>query len=231
MWNDLIISFYLIFQTRNFIFITFFLWLFKIVNFIQQHKIHKKTFAFHKKIEMIEKTIKLFLFENDACFRDKTLINCKQTIIHWKFMSNKAIKVHNMLYETKSLTNETVFFSIWLNDSFMFSYEFFKTINLYSYKSFKKFKSLKLITKFLLIFTIHFKNSKYSTKIHNLLKSLLTNYSFFFNRISNYWTFIHVNLNFRKLLLKHFRTRQISLLKLTKFERWITSQFIEFVNN
>ena len=34
----------------------------------------------------------------------------------------------------------------------MFSYEFFKTINLYSYKSFKKLKSLKLVTKSLLNF-------------------------------------------------------------------------------
>ena len=124
------------------------------------------------------------------------------------------------------------FFSIWLNNNFMFSYEFFKTINLYLYKSFKKFKLLKLITKSLSIFIIHFKNSKYSTKIYNLLKSLLTNHSiFFFNRISNYRTFIHVNLNFRKLLLKHFRTRQTSLLKLIKFERWIILRFIIFVNN
>ena len=41
--------------------------------------------------------------------------------------------------------------------------------------------SIKISTKFLLIFTIHFKNSKYLTKIHNLLKSLLTNYSIFFS--------------------------------------------------
>ena len=55
------------------------------------------------------KTIKLFLFENDVYFRDKTLISCKQTIIHYKFMSNEVIKAHNMLCKTKSSTNETTF--------------------------------------------------------------------------------------------------------------------------
>ena len=59
-------------------------------------------------------------------------------------MLNETIKIHNMSYETKNSTNETIFFSIWLNDNFMFSYEFFKTISLYSYKSLKKFKSLKI---------------------------------------------------------------------------------------
>ena len=59
---------------------------------------------------MIEKTIKLFLFENDACFRDKTLINCKQTIIRCEFMSNEAIKTYNMSCKTKSSANETTFF-------------------------------------------------------------------------------------------------------------------------
>ena len=78
---------------------------------IQQHEVYKKTFTFRKRIKMIEKTIKLFLFENDVCFRDKTLINCKQTIIHYEFMSNKTIiKIHNMSYETKNSTNETIFF-------------------------------------------------------------------------------------------------------------------------
>ena len=60
---------------------------------------------------MIEKTIKLFLFENDVCFRDKTLINCKQTIIYCEFMSNETIiKIHDMSYKTKNSTNETIFF-------------------------------------------------------------------------------------------------------------------------
>ena len=62
---------------------------------------------------MIEKTIKLLLFENDIYFRDKTLINCKQIIIRCEFMSNKTIiKIYNILYETTSSTNETIFFSI-----------------------------------------------------------------------------------------------------------------------
>ena len=60
---------------------------------------------------MTEKTIKLLLFENDACFRDRTLINCKQIIIFCEFMSNEAIiKVHDMLCETENSTNETTFF-------------------------------------------------------------------------------------------------------------------------
>ena len=60
---------------------------------------------------MIKKTIKLFLFENDVCFRDKTLINCKQIITFCKFMSNKAIiKTHNILCETRNSTNEIIFF-------------------------------------------------------------------------------------------------------------------------
>ena len=78
---------------------------------IQFHEIHKKTSAFRKKIEIIKKTIKLFLFENDVCFRDKTLINCKQIIIHYEFMSNETIiKIHDMSCETKNSTNETTFF-------------------------------------------------------------------------------------------------------------------------
>ena len=60
---------------------------------------------------MTKKTIKLFLFENDVCFRDKTLINCKQTIIHCEFMSNEAIKIYNMSCEAKNSTNEITFFS------------------------------------------------------------------------------------------------------------------------
>ena len=69
---------------------------------IQQHEIYEKTLASRKKIEIIEKTTKLFLFENDVCFRDKTLINCKQIITHCEFMSNKTIiKTHNMSCEKK----------------------------------------------------------------------------------------------------------------------------------
>ena len=76
---------------------------------IQQHEIHEKAFAFRKKIEMIERTIKLFLFENDVFFRDKTLINCKQTIIRCEFMLNEAIiKAHDMSCE-KNSTNEAVY--------------------------------------------------------------------------------------------------------------------------
>ena len=51
--------------------------------------------------------IKLFLFENDACFRDRTLTSYKQTIIHCESMSNEAIKTHDMLCETESPANET----------------------------------------------------------------------------------------------------------------------------
>ena len=56
------------------------------------------------------KAIKLFLFENDVCFRDKTLINCKQIIIYCEFMSNETIKVYNMSCEAKSSANETISF-------------------------------------------------------------------------------------------------------------------------
>ena len=58
---------------------------------------------------MIERTTKLFLFENDACFRDKTLINCKQIIIRCEFISNEAIKAYNMSCKTRSSTNEAAF--------------------------------------------------------------------------------------------------------------------------
>ena len=58
---------------------------------------------------MIKKTIKLFLFENDACFRGKTLTNCKQIITHCEFMSNETIiKAHDMSYE-KNSKNETIY--------------------------------------------------------------------------------------------------------------------------
>ena len=123
--------------------------------------------------------------------------------------------VKQEVQQTKQL-----FFSIWLNDNFMFSYEFFKTINLYSYKSFKKFKSLKLITKFLSNFHNSFQKFEIFNKNSQFIEKFINeSFNFFFNRTSNYRTFIYVNLNFRKLLLKHFRTRQILLLKLIKFER------------
>ena len=144
---------------RNFIF-TFFLWLnIQAVDFfieIQQHEIHKKAFVFRKKIKMIERTTKLFLFENDVCFRNKTLINCKQTIIHCEFMLNETIiKIHDMSCETKSSTNETTFFFDLIEWRFHVLVRVFKTINLF--KSFKRLKSLKLVTKSLSIFTIHLK--------------------------------------------------------------------------
>ena len=59
---------------------------------------------------MIEKTIKLLLFENDACFRDKTLTNYKQIITRCESMSNEAIKAHDMSCETESSTNKAAFF-------------------------------------------------------------------------------------------------------------------------
>ena len=62
---------------------------------------------------MIEKTTKLLLFENDVCFRDKTLTSCKQTITRCEFMSNEAIKAHDMSCETESSANEaTSFFDL-----------------------------------------------------------------------------------------------------------------------
>ena len=61
---------------------------------------------------MIKKTIKLFLFENDVCFCDKTLINCKQTIIRCEFMLNETIKAYDMSHKTKSSINETIFFDL-----------------------------------------------------------------------------------------------------------------------
>ena len=80
---------------------------------VQHFEIHKKATAFRKRIEMIERTIKLFLFENDVCFRDKTLTSCKQTIIRCEFMLNEAIKAHNMSCETEnSAKRNSFFFSI-----------------------------------------------------------------------------------------------------------------------
>ena len=116
MWNDLTIFFYLVFQIRNFISI-FFLWfhskqwIFSLKFNFMKFKNSWKSICFSQKTWNDWKATKLFLFENDACFRDKTLISCKQTIIHCEFMSNEAIiKVHNMPCETKSSANETVFF-------------------------------------------------------------------------------------------------------------------------
>ena len=87
----------------------------------------------------------------------------------------------------------------------MFSYEFFKIINLF--KSFKKLKSLKLVTKFLSIFTIHLKFEILNKNSQFIEKFINESFNFFFNRTSNHRAFIYVNLNFQKLLLKHFRTR------------------------
>ena len=55
----------------------------------------------------------------------------------------------------------------------MFSYEFFKTINLYSYKSFKKFKSLKLITKFLSNFHNSFQKFEIFNKNSQFIKKFI----------------------------------------------------------
>ena len=62
-------------------------------------------------------------------------------------------------------------------------------------------------------FEIFNKNSQFIKKFIDEL------FNFFFNRTLSYRTFVYVNLNLRKLLLKHFRTRQTLLLKLIKFER------------
>ena len=128
--------------------------------------------------------------------------------------------------------NETAFFFRfdWMTIS-CFRTSFSKRLIYIRINRLKSSNRWKLITKFLSTFTIHFKNSIYSTKIHFIEKSISELFNFLFNRTSSHRTFIHVNLNFRKLLLKHFRTRQTSLLKLTKFERWIISRFIIFVNN
>ena len=87
----------------------------------------------------------------------------------------------------------------------------------------------KLITKFLSIFTIHFRNSIYSAKIHFIKKSINESFNFLFNRTSNYRTFIH-KFESSKTVVKTFLNQiKFSLLKrLTKFERWIISKIIEF---
>ena len=103
----------------------------------------------------------------------------------------------------------------------MFSYEFFKMASLF--KSFKKFKSLKLITKFLSIFTIHLKFRIFSKDSQFIEKFISEPLIFFFNRTSSYRASIHVNLNFRKLLLKHSRTRQTSIIKIDK--NWALNSF------
>ena len=138
-----------------------------------------------------------------------------------KFM---ICRVRQKVQQTKQF-----FFSTWLNDDFMFSYKFFKMTNLF--RSLKRFKSLKLVTKFLSTFTIHLKFEIFNKNSQFIEKFINESLNFFFNRTSSHRTFIHVSLNLRKLLLKHSRTRQTSLLKLTKFKRWIASRFIEFVNN
>ena len=115
MWNDLTIFFYLVFQIRNSI-PTLFLWFhsrqwtFSLkFNFMKFKDLWKST-CFSQKNWNDWKAIKLFLFENDACFRDKTLTSCKQTITHCEFMSNETIKAHDMPCKTKSSTNEATFF-------------------------------------------------------------------------------------------------------------------------
>ena len=55
----------------------------------------------------------------------------------------------------------------------MFSYEFFKTINLYSYKSFKKLKSLKLITNFLSNFHNSFQKFEILNKNSQFIKKFI----------------------------------------------------------
>ena len=90
----------------------------------------------------------------------------------------------------------------------MFSYEFLKATNLYSYKSFKKLKSLR--SNHEIFVNLH--NSLQEFEILNknsqcIEKSVNELFNFFFNRTSSHRAFIHINLNRRKLLLKHFRTR------------------------
>ena len=83
----------------------------------------------------------------------------------------------------------------------------------------------KLITKFLSIFTIHFKNSIYSTKIYFIKKFINESFNFLFNRTSSYWAFIH-KFKSSKIVVKTLLNRvKFSLLKqLTKLERWIISK-------
>ena len=84
----------------------------------------------------------------------------------------------------------------------------------------------KLITKSLSIFTIYFRNSIYSTKIHFIEKFINESFNFLLNRTSNHRTFIH-KLKSSKTVIKTFLNRiKFSLLKrLTKFKRWITSNY------
>ena len=122
-------------------------------------------------------------------------------------------RMKQKIQQTKRL-----FFSTWLNDDFMFSYEFFKAISLYSYKSFKKLKSLKINHEIFVNFHNSFQKLKTFNK--NSLKNLLTNHSIFF--LFEHRTFIH-KFKSSKIIVKTFLNRvKFSLLKrLTKFKRWI----------
>ena len=122
MWDGLIILFYLVFQIRNST-LTFFLWFdsrqwtFSLKFNFMRFRGSWESICFSQKNWNDWKTAKLSLFENDVCFRDRTLISCKQTITHCEFMSNEAIiKVHDMSCE-KGSANEAAYRFDWMTIS------------------------------------------------------------------------------------------------------------------
>ena len=176
---------------------------------------------------MTEKTIKLFLFENDACFRDKTLTNCKQIITHCEFMLKWSNQSSWYVVWSKKFSKSNCFsFRLnWMTVS-CFRTSFSKRLVYIRINRLENSNRWKLVTKFLLIFTIHFRNSIYSTKTHFVEKFINESFNFLLNRTSSYRALIH-KFESSKIVAKTLLNRiKFSLLKrLTKFERWIASNY------
>ena len=128
----------------------------------------------------------------------------------------KQLKLIICRAKQKVQQTKQLFFSIWLNDSLMFSYEFFKATSLYSYKSLKKLKPLK--TSHEIFVNLHNPSQKFEILNKDpqfIKKNLLASHSIFHSIEHRVIERLYTSLNHQKLLLKHSRTRQTSLLKLT----------------
>ena len=99
----------------------------------------------------------------------------------------------------------------------MFSYEFFKTASLYSYKSFKRLKSLRI-------------SHEIFVNLHNLFqefdilkqrfteKFISESFNFLFNQTSSHRTFIH-KLESSKIVVKTFSNALNFIIEVDKSER------------
>ena len=112
-----------------------------------------------------------------------------------------------MICRMKQKVQQTkqLFFSIWLNDNFMFSYEFLKTVNLYSYKSLKELKSLKISHEISVNLHNPFQKFDIFNKDSQFIKKSINESFNFFSIEHRIIERLYTSLNHQRLLLEHFQ--------------------------